>query len=70
MKTKEPTSKGINGLHHYQIEDDDGKTRVHLRLDKDGSGTLIVNANQILHLIRPQLEWLISLWKTHLKPMP
>jgi len=41
---------GADGLHHYQYEDGSGKTRVHLRLEKDGSGMLIVNANQILHL--------------------
>ena len=29
---------------------DDEKSRIHLRLDPDGHGTLIVNANRILHL--------------------
>ena len=28
----------------------DEKSRIHLRLDPDGHGTLIVNANRILHL--------------------
>jgi radical SAM protein with 4Fe4S-binding SPASM domain len=37
-------------LYHYRIESDDEKSRVHLRLDLDGHGTLIVNANQVLHL--------------------
>lgn len=39
-----------SGLHHYLIENPGEKARVHLRLDADGSGTLIVNANRIMHL--------------------
>ncbi len=39
-----------SGLFHYRREDGDEKSRVHLRLDPDGHGTLIVNANRILHL--------------------
>jgi len=38
------------GLYHYRREDGDKKSRVHLRLDADGHGTLIVNANRIMHL--------------------
>jgi len=38
------------GLYHYRREDGDEKSRIHLRLDPDGHGTLIVNANRILHL--------------------
>jgi len=38
------------GLYHYRIEGQDEKSRVHLRLDPDGHGTLIVNANRIMHL--------------------
>ncbi|MBN1305863.1 MAG: radical SAM protein [Anaerolineales bacterium] len=38
------------GLYHYQYEDDGEKSRVHLRVDQDGHGTLIVNANQVMHL--------------------
>ena len=38
------------GLFHYRIEGSDEKSRVHLRLDPDGHGTLIVNANRIMHL--------------------
>ena len=45
---------GINppqsGLYHYRRENLDEKSRIHLRLDPDGHGTLIVNANRILHL--------------------
>ncbi len=37
-------------LFHFRIEDDNEKSRVHLRVDPDGHGTLIVNANRIIHL--------------------
>jgi radical SAM protein with 4Fe4S-binding SPASM domain len=46
-------SKIVNpksGLYHYRREDGEEKSRLHLRLDPDGHGTLIVNANRILHL--------------------
>jgi len=39
-----------SGLYHYLIENPGEKSRIHLRLDADGSGTLIVNANRIMHL--------------------
>src|SRR5664280_1069314 len=38
------------GLYHYRREGAGEKSRIHLRLDPDGHGTLIVNANRILHL--------------------
>jgi hypothetical protein len=38
------------GLYHYRYEDGEEKSRIHLRLDPDGHGTLIVNSNRILHL--------------------
>lgn len=37
-------------IYHYRIESGDDKSRIHLRLDPDGHGTLIVNANRVLHL--------------------
>ncbi len=46
-------SKIVNpksGLYHYRLEGADEKSRVHLRLDPDGHGTLIVNASRVLHL--------------------
>jgi radical SAM protein with 4Fe4S-binding SPASM domain len=39
-----------SGLYHYRRENLAEKSRIHLRLDPDGHGTLIVNANRILHL--------------------
>jgi radical SAM protein with 4Fe4S-binding SPASM domain len=38
------------GLYHFRHEGPEEKSRIHLRLDPDGHGTLIVNANRILHL--------------------
>lgn len=40
----------LPGIHHYLVENGDERSRIHLRLDTDGHGTLIVNANRILHL--------------------
>ncbi|MEA3350535.1 MAG: radical SAM protein [Chloroflexota bacterium] len=37
------------GLHHYRRETAEERTRIHLRVDPDGHGTLIVNANQVVH---------------------
>lgn len=45
---------GINlsqgGLFHYAVEDEQEKSRIHLRLDPDGSGLLLVNASRVMHL--------------------
>jgi len=38
------------GLYHYLRETADEKSRIHLRLDPDGTGTLIVNASSVMHL--------------------
>src|SRR5574342_227588 len=39
-----------SGLYHYVRENEHEKSRIHLRLDDDGTGTLIVNANRLMHL--------------------
>lgn len=39
-----------SGVFHFLRETPQEKSRVHLRLDPDGSGVLIVNANRIFHL--------------------
>jgi radical SAM protein with 4Fe4S-binding SPASM domain len=39
-----------SGIYHFSREAPEEKSRIHLRLDPDGHGTLIVNANRILHL--------------------
>ncbi len=38
------------GIHHYEQVSDGEKSRVHLRVDADGSGLLIVNAARVFHL--------------------
>jgi len=37
-------------LYHYLHENEIEKSRIHLRLDADGHGTLVVNANKVMHL--------------------
>jgi radical SAM protein with 4Fe4S-binding SPASM domain len=39
-----------SGLYHYVKEDEHEKSRIHLRVDPDGHGTLIVNASSVMHL--------------------
>jgi len=38
------------GIYHYRREDGTEKTRLHLRVDPDGSGLLLINANRVIHL--------------------
>jgi len=45
--SRSPTLKP--GLHHYLREGDGFRSRLHLRVDPDGHGTLIVNANRVMH---------------------
>ncbi len=40
----------LPGLYHYVRQGEQEKSRIHLRLDADGHGTLIVNANRVMHL--------------------
>ena len=45
------TVSGLSsGLYHYVRETADEKSRIHLRIDSDGTGTLIVNASSVMHL--------------------
>jgi radical SAM protein with 4Fe4S-binding SPASM domain len=39
-----------SGLYHYDFLGNGERSRVHLRIDQDGSGLLLVNANRIIHL--------------------
>ena len=45
-----PLIPDLPGLYHYVWEGEQEKSRVHLRLDANGHGTLIVNANRVMHL--------------------
>ena len=38
------------GLYHYLRQDGDEQSRLHLRIDADGSGFLLVNASRVVHL--------------------
>src|SRR5512138_301892 len=49
-KTKPQPGPTLPGLYHYVREDGHEKSRIHLRLDADGYGTLIVNASRVMHL--------------------
>jgi radical SAM protein with 4Fe4S-binding SPASM domain len=40
----------INSVYHYIRSSEGSRNRIHLRLDPDGSGVLIVNANFLYHL--------------------
>lgn len=55
LLTLEKPIQSLETLHsgrifHYTRETADEKSRIHLRLDADGTGTLIVNASSIMHL--------------------
>ena len=53
-------------VYHYLRETTDEKSRIHLRVDPDGSGTLIVNASSVMHLnpTAAFMAWLILEGKT------
>ncbi len=38
------------GVYHFNREDRGGKARIHLRMEADGHGLLLVNANRAFHL--------------------
>ncbi len=55
LKGNQPLS---SGLYHYQSPEDDPRNyRLHLRLEVDGSGILIINASTILHLNQSAAEY-------------
>ncbi len=45
-----PTPSPAPGLYHYRREAGGEKSRIHLRLDPDGQGLLMVNASRVFHL--------------------
>jgi radical SAM protein with 4Fe4S-binding SPASM domain len=59
-------SAPAQGLHHYVRENEQEKSRIHLRVDPDGLGTLIVNASSVMHLnpTATFMAWLILEGKT------
>ena len=38
------------GLYHYDHQADGERSRIHLRVDPDGRGLLLVNASRVMHL--------------------
>ena len=50
-------------MHHYQSAPDELPYRLHLRLEKDGNGILIVNAATVLHLNPTAAEFAYHLIK-------
>lgn len=57
----DPSGSPQGRVHHYLIENGVERSRLHLRLDADGHGTLIVNASRILHL-NPTAAWMAFLF--------
>lgn len=47
---KSKIEKSKSRLYHYLLEDEFQKSRIHLRIDSDGTGTLIINASSVIHL--------------------
>ena len=51
LKKPAPTvALPVAGVYHFLRESPEEKSRLHLRVDKDGSGLLIINANQVFQL--------------------
>ena len=65
LKTRFQSSPVVSapatGLYHYVRENGQEKSRVHLRIDPDGRGTLIVNASSVMHLnpTASYMAWLV-----------
>ena len=45
-----PVKPPSTGVYHFLRQEDGEKTRVHLRVDEDGRGFVLVNASRIYHL--------------------
>lgn len=51
-------AKPRGALHHLRIEDGEYRgLRLHLRLEKDGSGVLVINASRVIFLNRTATEF-------------
>jgi organic radical activating enzyme len=59
-----PIDKMPAGMYHYQAPQDDPRNyRLHLRVDSDGKGILLVNAATVLHLNQTATEYAYHLIK-------
>lgn len=54
-------------LYHYDRHAPGEHTRIHLRIDADGSGILLVNANRVVHL-NPSAALMVHLWLDNYQP--
>jgi radical SAM protein with 4Fe4S-binding SPASM domain len=50
IKLKPPLFRISPGLYAYTRKDNHGQCRIHLRVVETGEGTLLINANRVLHL--------------------
>lgn len=50
LRSKPVAVLPVSGVYHFVRTEQQEKSRIHLRLDPDGSGTLLINANRIFHL--------------------
>ncbi|MBI3165543.1 MAG: radical SAM protein [Chloroflexi bacterium] len=66
FKPSSAVSGPSSGLHHYTRQNGLEKSRIHLRIDPGGDGTLIVNANSVMRLnpTAAFMAWLILEGKT------
>jgi radical SAM protein with 4Fe4S-binding SPASM domain len=58
----QPAQAGLTpGIYHFEHDAEAGKSRIHLRVDADGSGLLIVNAARVFHLnpTAVYMAWLV-----------
>jgi radical SAM protein with 4Fe4S-binding SPASM domain len=49
LTNRRPSFPG-QGIYHFDYQENSGRSRVHLRIDPDGSGLLLVNASRVMHL--------------------
>ena len=61
FKRETPLSPPNPGMYHFAREDSGEKSRIHLRVEKDGRGLLLVNASRSYHL-NPTAVWMAYLW--------
>jgi hypothetical protein len=52
------------GLYQFEFQQNGGRSRVHLRLDSNGNGLLMVNASRIIHL-NPTASVMAYLYLNH-----
>lgn len=55
------------GIHHYIRDNDQGKTRIHLRIENDGHGLILFNASRVCHL-NPTATYMAYLYLQEMSP--